>query len=181
MEHRTVFFGHSKNRRHVQSVPVGSELRYPPSVKGGEDGRKEPPMNVFAKILLWLVLSSFVAAGARASNLLPQQQDVRAARLVICDTAEKAQHFATLHQDIQAAIADNNDATNKVGSNGASISCLVAGIAYISGKQLERVQNNGASYHVTEILIVGVATPYGFLAIKPSVVYTLLKVEDEAA
>ena len=40
----------------------------------------------------------------------------------------------------------------------------------------------GTSFHdVTEIVIVGVATPYGMLAIEPSVVYTLLKVEEERA
>ena len=44
-----------------------------------------------------------------------------------------------------------------------------------------RVRNKDGSYAVTEILIVGVATPYGFLPIEPSVVYTLLKVAEEKA
>ena len=60
-----------------------------------------------------------------------------------------------------------------------SSACLVAGIAYVSGKQIERVRSKDGSYDVTEIMIVGVATPYGMLAIEPSVVYTLLKVNEE--
>lgn len=130
-------------------------------------------MNLMTKLIVWIVLSVFAALGARAQDI--RAEDVQAAKLVICGTAEKAQNFAAQNQDIQAAIAADSQ------SSGASASCLVAGIAYVSGKQVDRVSNKDGSYAVTEILIVGVATPYGFLAIKPSVVYTLLKVDEEKA
>ncbi|MPZ37694.1 MAG: hypothetical protein GEU95_06455 [Rhizobiales bacterium] len=129
-------------------------------------------MNLVAKVIMWIVLSLFAALGAKAENA--SSQDVQAARLVICGSAEKAQLFAAENQDIQAAMADEK-------ATGASASCLVAGIAYISGRQMERVTNKDGSYNVTEIMIVGVATPYGMLAIEPSVVYTLLKAQEEAA
>lgn len=135
-------------------------------------------MNLFTKVVVWFVLSSFVALGAKAREA--PSPDVQAARLVICDSAEKAQRFATQHQDLQAAIASDNAAPSKDAS-GASNACLVAGIAYISGRQMDRVRSKDGAYDVTEILIVGVATPYGMLAIEPSVVYTLLKVKEEAA
>lgn len=134
-------------------------------------------MNLFAKIVVWIVMSLLAAFGARAQDV--SAHDVQAAKLLICGTPEKAQHFAAQNQDVQAAIA-NDDAVNGK-TTGASSACLVAGIAYVSGKQIERVHSKDGSYDVTEILIVGVATPYGMLAIKPSVVYTLLKVEDERA
>jgi len=104
---------------------------------------------------------------------------VQAGRLVICGSAEKAQLFAAQNHDLQAAISNDEAAEGK--GTGASSPCLVAGIAYVSGKAVERVQSKDGSYNVTEIMIVGVATPYGMLAIKPSVVYTLLKVEEERA
>jgi hypothetical protein len=135
-------------------------------------------MNVFAKVVVWIVLSSFVALGAKA--LEAPAGDVQSARLVICSTAEKAQSFAVQNHDLQAAIANDGKAT-KTDASTASSPCLVAGIAYISGNKLERVQSKDGSYDVTEILIVGVATPYGMLSIEPSVVYTLLKVTDEQA
>ena len=128
-------------------------------------------MNVITKVTIWIVLSLFAAVGARAQDV--SSQDVQAGKLVICGTADKAQGFAARNQDIQAAIAADNEASS------SSAPCLVAGIAFISGKQMDRVRNKDGSYAVTEILIVGVATPYGFLAVEPSVVYTLLKVEDE--
>ena len=139
-------------------------------------------MNLFTKAVVWVVLSSFVALGAKAGDV--SATDVQAGRLVICATAEKAQSFAAQNQDLQAAIANDNangKQAKKSNASDASSACLVAGIAYISGKQMERVRNKDASYAVTEIMIVGVATPYGMLAIEPSVVYTLLKVEEEAA
>jgi hypothetical protein len=133
-------------------------------------------MNLVAKFFVWIVMSLLAAFGAKAQDV--SSQHVQAARLVICGTAEKAQHFAAQNHDLQAVIA-NDDANNGKGAAGASSACLVAGIAYVSGKQIERVQSKDGSYNVTEILIVGVATPYGMLAIKPSVVYTLLKVTEE--
>jgi len=128
-------------------------------------------MNAITKVIVWIVLSLFAALGARAQDV--RSQDVQSAKLVICGTAEKAQHFAARNQDIQAAIAADNDTSR------SSAPCLIAGIAYISGKQMDRVQNKDGSYAVTEIVIVGVATPYGLLAIEPSVVYTLLKMAEE--
>jgi hypothetical protein len=139
-------------------------------------------MNLFAKFVVWIVLSVLAAFGAKAQAVAQDvsSHDVQAAKLLICGTAEKAQHFAAQNQDVQAAIA-NDDAVNGKSAAGASSACLVAGIAYVSGKQIERVQSKDGSYDVTEILIVGVATPYGMLRVKPSVVYTLLKVNEERA
>jgi hypothetical protein len=136
---------------------------------------KEAAMNLIAKVIVWIVLSLFAALGAKADEV--RSQDVQAARMVICSSAEKAHNFAAQHQDVQAAIAKDE----KKDASGAKSACLVAGIAYISGKQMDRVQSKDGSYNVTEIMIVGVATPYGMLAIEPSVVYTLMKVDEERA
>ena len=138
-------------------------------------------MNLFTKVVVWAILSSFVAVGAKAQTTAPNaSQDVQAARLVICSSAEKAHQFVTQYQDVQAAISNDETSTGKDAS-GAASACLVAGIAYISGKPMDRVTSKDGSYDVTEIVIVGVATPYGILAIEPSVVYTLLKVDDKRA
>ena len=138
-------------------------------------------MNLLAKVIVWIVLSLFAALGARADDA--RSPNVQAARMVICSSAEKAQNFAAQHQDVQAAIAKDETTSSKGAKDAktAAGACLVAGIAYISGKQMDRIQSKDASYHVTEILIVGVATPYGMLAIEPSVVYTLLKADEERA
>lgn len=135
-------------------------------------------MKLVAKVIVWIAVSLSAALGARAQDT--SSQEVQAARLVICGSAEKAQHFAAQHHDLQAALASDDAATSKDAS-GAPNACLVAGIAYVSGKQIDRVRSKDGTYDVTEILIVGVATPYGMLAIEPSVVYTLLRVDEERA
>ena len=139
-------------------------------------------MNLFTKVVVWTVLSSFVALGAKAQSTTQgtPPRDVQAARMLICSSAEKAHDFAAQHQDLQEAIAKDETSAGK-GASGVTNACLVAGIAYISGKPMDRVKSKDGAYDVTEILIVGVATPYGMLAIEPSVVYTLLKVTEEQA
>src|SRR5262245_53135634 len=118
-------------------------------------------MNLFTKVVVWAILSSFVAVGAKAQTTAPNaSQDVQAARIVICASAEKAQQFAAQYQDVQAAISNDETSSGKDAS-GAASACLVAGIAYISGKPMDRVTGKDGSYDVTEIVIVGVATPYG--------------------
>lgn len=136
----------------------------------------EAAMNVFSKLVLWVVLCSLLAFGAKAQGLQQQepQQDVQAANTLICGTADHAKRFVTLNQDIQRALAEVND-------SGRSSSCLMAAIAFIPGKQVDRVAHKDGTYAVTEILIVGVGTPYGMLATEPSVVYTVVKVSEEAA
>jgi hypothetical protein len=126
-------------------------------------------MKLLSKLILWMFLSLMLALGAKAA-------EVQASNALICGTAEQAKNFVATNQDLQRALtATVNDAAP------TNSHCLVAGIAYVAGKQIERVEHHDGTYMVTEILIVGVATPYGMLAIEPSVVYTVLKVNEEAA
>ncbi|MCC6890078.1 MAG: hypothetical protein IT536_16215 [Hyphomicrobiales bacterium] len=135
-------------------------------------------MNFLSKLIIWAVLSLLAAFGARAQDSQFRdglRRDVHTAQLLICGTAEKAQRFAAEHPDLAGAL------TGTQSGHAAAQSCLVAGIAYVNGKAVQRVRNNETSYDVTEITIVAVATPLGFLPITPSVVYTLIKVDEQAA
>ena len=92
------------------------------------------------------------------------------ADVVICATAADARNYATTHKDaIQNAIA--SESTGKA--------CVVAKIAFVAGKQTDRMEQKDATYAVTEITIVGVSTPVGVLRIAPSRAYTLLRVPDQ--
>jgi hypothetical protein len=129
-------------------------------------------MKLFPRLVLWLILSSLLAFGARAQGVT--SQEVRTANTLICGSADHAKKFVSQNHDLQQALATVNRATT------AESSCLVAPIAYVAGKQIDRVERTEATYMVTEIMIVGVGTPYGVLAIEPAVVYTVLKVDEEA-
>ena len=89
---------------------------------------------------------------------------------MICATAADARNYATTHKDaIQNAIA--GEITGKA--------CVVAKIAFVPGKQSDRIAQKDATYAVTEIMIVGVSTPLGVLVIPPNLAYTLLRLQDQ--
>lgn len=125
------------------------------------------------KILIWIVLWVIAACAAHATDAQVTDAHVRTDRLPLCASVEKAQQFASKTDNLAAAIASDDV--------GAAQPCLVANIAYISGRPIERLRSHDAGYELTEILIVGVATPFGYLSVTPSLVYTLVKVDEEAA
>jgi hypothetical protein len=127
-------------------------------------------MNLLTKRLLWVIFVSLPLVSARAEDGNVQTGDA-----LICGTAEQAKAFVASHPDnLEAAVA----AANGKGVHGT---CLSAQIAYVPGKAIGRIERPNVTYVVTEIMIVGVTTPYGIMAIKPDVAYTVLKVKEEAA
>lgn len=100
------------------------------------------------------------------------QSEVRTDGVLVCATAADAKNYATLHKDaIKSAIDGEKDAK----------SCLVVKVAFMPGKQADRIEQKDATYVVTEIMIVAVKTPYGFLRMRPNLAYTLIRVDDERA
>jgi hypothetical protein len=92
------------------------------------------------------------------------------ADVVVCASAADAKNYATTHKDaIQNAIA--GEITGKA--------CVVAKVAFVPGKQSDRLEQKDATYAVTEITIVGVSTPLGVLRIAPNLAYTLLRLPDQ--
>ena len=110
-----------------------------------------------------------VGAVALWSSAVSAQPAATLADVVICATAADARNYATTHRDaIQNAIA--GEITGKA--------CVVAKIAFVPGKQTDRMEQKDATYAVTEITIVGVSTPLGVLRIAPNLAYTLLRLPD---
>jgi len=92
--------------------------------------------------------------------------------VLVCATAADAKNYATLHKNaIRSAIEGEIDAK----------ACLIAKVAYLPGKQTERIQDKDTTYVLTEILIVAVKTPYGMLRMRPNLAYTLMPVDEEKA
>jgi hypothetical protein len=131
-------------------------------------------MNLPAKLLLAAALPM---AALMSANMGAKADDgsVQTRTALICGTAEQVKNFAVHHPDeLQAALPAAN-------TEDASGSCLFAQIAFVAGKGMDRIEQKNATYQVTEIMIVGVATPYGIIAVKPNLAYTVLKVKEAAA
>jgi len=92
--------------------------------------------------------------------------------VLVCATAADAKNYAALHKNaIRSAIEGEIDAK----------ACLIAKVAYLPGKQTERIEDKDTTYILTEILIVAVKTPYGMLRMRPNLAYTLMPVDEEKA
>ena len=130
------------------------------------------------KLLVCLAASVCLtfAAGAEEGTT----NDVHVADGVICGTAEQAKSFVAHHPDDFASPGNDVESRNGDKMNDKD-ECLVAGIAYIPGKELDRVRHKDVTYAVQEILLVAVATPYGLQKVKPDLVYTIVKVDEEGA
>ena len=114
----------------------------------------------------------FIGIGALWSAAASAQSDATLADVVICATAADARNYATTHQDaIQRAI--QAELTGKA--------CVVGKIAFVPGKQSDRIEQKDATYVVTEITVVGVSTPLGVLGLRPSLAFTLLRSRGERA
>jgi hypothetical protein len=126
-------------------------------------------MRVISQILVGAALGSLPLALSVSASA---QQKVVTDNVVICATAADAKNYATTHkQNIKSAIERETDAKT----------CVVAKIAFMPGKQTDRIEDKDATYAVTEILIVAVSTPYGLLRMRPNVAYTLLRLHEEQA
>jgi hypothetical protein len=111
-----------------------------------------------------------IGAATLWSSAASAQPGATLADVVVCATAADARSYAATHKDaIQNAIA--GEITGKA--------CVVAKIAFVPGKQSDRLEQKDATYAVTEIMIVGVSTPLGVLGIPPNLAYTLLRLQDQ--
>jgi hypothetical protein len=111
-----------------------------------------------------------IGAATLWSSAASAQPAATLADVVVCATAADARSYAATHKDaIQNAIA--GEITGKA--------CVVAKIAFVPGKQSDRLEQKDAIYAVTEIMIVGVSTPLGVLGIPPNLAYTLLRLQDQ--
>jgi hypothetical protein len=127
-------------------------------------------MNLPTKVLLWVVLSSFALLGAKAED-----NKVQTADALVCGSPEQVKDFVVQHpENLRSALPAAN-------MHGAKGTCLFAQVAFVAGKTMDRIEQPNVTYVVTEIVIVGVATPYGVIAVKPNVAYTVLKVKEETA
>ena len=139
-------------------------------------------MNRVCKLVLCTAASVVLAAAAHAQGLKEHDtvgKDLHVSDGLICGTAEQAKKFFATHED--AFDGPDAGAINSSSLDQDKNECLVVGIAFIPGKQLDRVRHKEQTFAVQEILIVAIATPYGMQKITPDLAYTIVKVDEEGA
>jgi hypothetical protein len=126
------------------------------------------------------MLVEFVAALAIAAismltvySLAYAQHAVETGTGVVCDTSEQVTRLLKA-DDFQATlVAVNTEQRN---------SCAVLPIAFIvHGETGEQARIHGATFRVTQILVLGLDTAEGMRPIKPTIQWTALFVEERGA
>jgi hypothetical protein len=103
-------------------------------------------------------------------------QEVQVGTGPICDTLKQTERLVgLLDGGAEAAIklvnAEEKDPT----------ACVVATVAYLKGPQLSVTRGKAGSYRIVKVLVVGLHTPAGVLAVAPAAYFTIFKVEEREA
>jgi hypothetical protein len=101
------------------------------------------------------------------------ERDIEVGTNLVCDTESQVEMFVT-HYD-----GDAETAINQVNQEVANpTACVVATTAYLRGPDLATARTKGSTYRIAKIIILGVVTEDGVEATKPTVYYSLFKIDE---
>ena len=103
-------------------------------------------------------------------------QEVQVGTGPICDTQKQTERLVGLlgggaEAAIKVVNAEEKDPT----------ACVVATVAYLKGPQLSVTRSKAGSYRIVKVLVLGLHTPAGVLAVAPAAYFTIFKVEEREA
>lgn len=125
-------------------------------------------MNFLVKLLVLACVLSFPVIG--------KAQEIEIAAGLYCDTQEQVVRFLNVVEtDPRLAAQTVNTEAKK------DDACVFGRVAMYRGRRVETIRNSQGAWAVTEILIVAVETPYGFLRVEPAAFWSAFKVEEHGA
>lgn len=124
-----------------------------------------------AMIVLPLLLPLSQVAQAQDTE---STQDIEVGTNLVCDTESQVESFVTHYDGDDAETAINQ--VNQEVSNPTA--CVVATTAYLRGPDIATARTKGATYKIAKIIVFGVVTDFGVEATKPTVYYSLFKIDE---
>lgn len=119
-----------------------------------------------------VALPLFLSLSQTAQAQSPER-DIEVGTNLVCDTESQVEMFVT-HYD-----GDAETAINQVNQEVANpTACVVATTAYLRGPDLATARTKGSTYRIAKIIILGVVTEGGVEATKPTVYYSLFKIDE---
>ena len=99
--------------------------------------------------------------------------DVQVGTGLLCDTQQQAERFAALYDgDAQTAVstvnAEEHDET----------ACGMVTMAYMPGPPLATARQWNLTFHIVQVLVVGLVTPEGIQAVEPVHLFSVLAIEE---
>lgn len=119
-----------------------------------------------------VALPLFLSLSQTAQAQSPER-DIEVGTNLVCDTESQVEMFVA-HYD-----GDAETAINQVNQEVANpTACVVATTAYLRGPDLATARTKGSTYRIVKIIILGVVTEDGVEATKPTVYYSLFKIDE---
>jgi len=119
-------------------------------------------------VLPFVLLASLLCAPTQAS-------DYEVGTSLVCDTQAQVERFAALFTgDAQAAVRVVNSEEQNPSA------CLILNVAYMRGSQIGMVRHGDSAFEIVRILVIGVETDNGIVAVRPAVYFSLFGVKEYA-
>jgi hypothetical protein len=120
---------------------------------------------------LFALLAALLSAPAQAAD----DMDYEVGTSLVCDTQAQAERFVALFTgDAQAAIR----VVNAEEQNPSA--CMIMNVAYLRGTQIGMARHRDSAFAIVRILVVGVETGSGMVAVRPAVYFTVFGVKEYA-
>jgi hypothetical protein len=116
--------------------------------------------------VLLAVLSLLMSFPARA-------QEYEQGAALLCDNQKQVERYVELFRgEEQAAV----DAVNAEVQDPTA--CALEIVTFVRGPEVETARNKGAAFQIVRILVVGVETPSGFRAVRPSAFFSAFAIVE---
>jgi hypothetical protein len=115
-------------------------------------------------IVLLAVLTLLTSFPARA-------QEYEQATALLCDNQKQVERYVELFRgEEQAAVDAVNDEVQD------PTACALETVTFVRGPEVETARSKGAAFQIVRVLVVGVETPSGFRAVRPSAFFSAFEV-----
>jgi hypothetical protein len=123
---------------------------------------------VRARRFAWLISALVLLLGSPA-----YADDVQVGTGLVCDTQQQAERFAALYDGdtaiaIRTVNAEEDDPT----------ACGLVTMAYMAGPPLSIARTKDLTFHIIEVLVIGVPAENGIRSVEPTHFFSVVAVEE---
>ena len=103
-------------------------------------------------------------------------QDVQVGTALVCDTRQQVERFVALYDgDFDAAVRTVNAEVQDPSA------CAMASMTYLVSPLLATERHKDVTFQIVQIIVVGVITKDGVASVKPTKLFSVLKVDEREA
>ena len=103
-------------------------------------------------------------------------QDVQVGTALVCDTRQQVERFVALYDgDFDAAVRTVNAEVQDPRA------CAMASMTYLVSPPLSTERHKDVTFQIVQIIVVGVITKDGVASVKPTKLFSVLKVDEREA